>query len=243
MVRVDRQVDPKIRVEKQRRRQKTFPVLVLRRAVGHTLGLLLREDRIEALRERRIVKPHRIVEPARLQHVNRIAVERRQARHERRQIARHPQAQRIEADEKDVLVLKSAPHEGGNHRFDQRHGGRHTRARIGINFQPRLLLGPGNQLLARHFFKIGEQQFDLFFVVRLVKFRETRLPHRFDRRSLRRDSRGGRTQTGRSQEGHAEKRENRKAHSGVCRLRPDEVSPEAEKLRQSRPNLTAGGLG
>ena len=86
MVGINRQIDPEIRLEKQRRGEEALAVLVLGGVGLHALGLLLREDRVEALRERRIVEPDRIVEAARLKHIDGVTGKGGFARNQRRQI-------------------------------------------------------------------------------------------------------------------------------------------------------------
>ena len=61
MVGVDRQVDPEVGVEEERRGEEALAVLVLGRVVRDVLGLLGGEDRVEALGQRAVVEPDRVV--------------------------------------------------------------------------------------------------------------------------------------------------------------------------------------
>lgn len=147
MIRVNRQVDPKIRIHKQRRRQKALTVLLQRRLRIKGLDTLLRQNRIKPRRQRAVVKPHRIEVTLRLQNVNRMAVERRLARHQRRQITREPQPLAVEPDEKNFLILIPAPLQRRDHRLRQPEWRRQPRPRIRINLQTHFSLFTGRNLL------------------------------------------------------------------------------------------------
>src|SRR6185295_8217897 len=144
--------------------QKALAVFVLRRGGRHALGLLLGKNGIEALRQRRIVEPERVVIPARLEDVDRIAEKRRLARNQRRQISGHAKAQGVQTDEKNVRMLKSASLQRRDHRLHQWHRRGESRTRVGVNLEPNLLLWSRNQFASGRLLKRGNHLLDLALV-------------------------------------------------------------------------------
>ena len=239
MVRVNGQVDPEIRLQKQRRGEEALAVLVLGGVRRDAFGLLLGEDRVEALGERRVVKPDRIVEAAGLEDVDGIAGEGGAAGDERGQVAGHPEAQGVEADEEDIPVLKAAAAEGGDDGLDEGERGGEAGAGVGVDLEPGLAFGARGEAAAAGLLVGGDQALDLGLVGGLVEPGERGFPHGLGGAGGR--GRGG--GAGRQHTGETEQEDERKAHGGEDGRR-DEKWPRRRRGEAHGPrNLTVGGPG
>ena len=213
---VDRHVDPEIGVEEERRREEALAVLILGRFRRDPLGLLLGKDRVEALRERRIVEPHGVVIAVRLEHVHRIARERRFARDERRQVAGHAKTQGIETDEENILIGEATLAQGDDHALDHAEGRREARTGVGVDLEAHFLLGAGDELAPRLLLKGRDHLLDDPLVGGVIEAREARLPDRSGSRLGRRLGWGsGIGCDRRVQKTDGEKRESKQAHAGL----------------------------
>jgi hypothetical protein len=87
----------------------------------------------------------------------------------RRQVAGHAQAQLVEADEENVLMLETPPLERRDDRLDEGNGRGHAGAGVGVDLEAHLALRPGHQFAAARFLPHTEERLDLGGIGGLAK--------------------------------------------------------------------------